>query len=116
MLRLLSDEDVPASIALGLRKRHPGLDVLRVQQVGLRTKPNSEVLEWAAKHGRQVYTRDRKSMTATAWNRVQLGLEMPGLFVLPEGVRVGAAVEELELIALASDPKDWRDQVIFLPL
>jgi hypothetical protein len=41
---------------------------------------------------------------------------MPGVFVIPEDMSIGQAIKELELIALASDPDDWRDQVIFLPL
>ena len=37
MLRLLSDEDVPKSIVRGLRLRQSDIDILRVQEVGLRT-------------------------------------------------------------------------------
>jgi hypothetical protein len=116
MLRLLSDEDVPGDIVRALRRRHPGLDVVRVQEVGLAGVPDPDVLEWAAQEGRQVFTRDRSTMTAHAYDRVAGKLAMPGLFVIPERMPIGQAVTELETIALASDPDDWRDLVIFLPL
>jgi hypothetical protein len=41
---------------------------------------------------------------------------MPGLFVLPERMPMGQAIVELELLALATEPDVWRDQIIFLPL
>ena len=67
MLRLLSDEDVPGDIVRGLRQRQPSLDVVRVQEAGLMSAADSRVLEWAAGEGRQVFTRDRSTMTAEAW-------------------------------------------------
>jgi hypothetical protein len=29
---------------------------------------------------------------------------------------IGQAIEQLEIIAFASDPGEWRDRVVFLPL
>jgi hypothetical protein len=116
MLRLLSDEDVPGDIVRGLRQRQPSLDVVRVQEAGLMSTADFRILEWAAREGRQVFTRDRNSMTAEAWGRVTRGLSMPGVFVIPEEMTIGRAVRELEVIGMASDPADWEGQVIFLPL
>jgi hypothetical protein len=116
MLRILTDEDVPGDIVRGLRQRQPGLDVVRNQEVGLRSAADPDVLEWAAREGRQVVSRDRRTMTAHAADRVAHGLPMPGLFILPERMPIGQAILELELLALARDPDDWRDQIVFLPL
>ena len=55
-------------------------------------------------------------MTAHASERVARGLPMPGVFVLPERRPIGQAITELELLVLATEPDEWRDQVIFLPL
>ncbi len=46
MLLFLSDEDFNRRIARGLRRRLPRLDIVRVQNVGLITRPDTEVLEW----------------------------------------------------------------------
>ena len=45
MLRLLIDEDVHGDIVAGLRRRHPTLDLVRVQDVGLRSTPDPIILE-----------------------------------------------------------------------
>jgi len=116
MLRLLSDEDIPGAVIRELRQRQPGLDVVRVQEVNLLGASDPDVLEWAARQGRQVFTRDRSTMTAHAYDRVARGLPLPGLFVIPERMPVGQAVTELEMLALASEPDEWRDRVLFLPL
>jgi hypothetical protein len=116
MLRLLSDEDVPAAVTRALRRRQPALDVVRVQEVGLMSTPDPDVLAWAAREDRQIFTRDCNTMTAHAYDRVGQGLPMAGVFVLPEQMPIGQAVTELEMIALASDSDEWHDQVIFLPL
>lgn len=116
MLRLLADEDVPARISRELIRRQPILDVVRVQSVGLMGVSDSEVLEWAARNGRQIFTRDRNTMTASAYARVSKTIPMLGLFVIPQRMTIGQAVTELELIALASQSDEWISQVIFLPL
>ena len=116
MLRLLSDEDVPGDIIRGLRHRRPELDVVRVQEVGLMASIDLVILDWAAREGRQIITRDRNTMTGHAYDRIALGLSMPGLFVIPERMPIGPAIKELELLALASDTEDWQSRVIFLPL
>ena len=115
-LRLLSDEDVPGSIVRGLRKRHPQLDVVRVQEVGLKKTPDPEILEWAAHEKRLIFSCDVNTMTAHAFERVALGLPMLGIFVIPQRMPVGQAIKELEIIALASHPDEWRNRVVFLPL
>jgi hypothetical protein len=116
MLRLVSDEDVPRAIVDGLKHRQPELDVVRVQDVGLMHTPDPDILNWAAREDRQVFSRDRNTMTAHAWERVRRGIPMTGLFIIPEQMPIGQAIDELEVIALASDSHDWHDRVIFLPL
>jgi len=59
-VRLLLDENVEKALLnvfpwresnLGLRRRHPGLDVVRVVDVGLGGRSDTEILEWAAREG-----------------------------------------------------------------
>jgi predicted nuclease of predicted toxin-antitoxin system len=38
------------------------LDLVRVQEVGLRTADDPDILEWAAAQGRVLVTRDRDTM------------------------------------------------------
>jgi predicted nuclease of predicted toxin-antitoxin system len=116
MLRLLIDEDVHGDIVDGLRRRQPDLDLVRVQDVGLRHSPDPDILEWAARQGRVVVSVDKKTLAVDAWDRVAHGLPMPGVAILRTLLTIGQAIHELELIALAGEPDDVRDQVIYLPL
>jgi hypothetical protein len=73
-------------------------------------------LEWAALQGRVVVSVDKKTLAVDAWNRVARGLPMPGVAILRVVLTIGQAIQELELIALAGNPEDFRDQVIYLPM
>ncbi|HTU91300.1 MAG TPA: DUF5615 family PIN-like protein [Gemmataceae bacterium] len=116
MIRLLIDEDVHGDIVNGLRRRQPTLDLVRVQDVGLRHTPDPLILEWAAQEGRVVVSVDKKTLAADAWDRVARGLPMPGVAILRILLTIGQAIHELEIIALAGNPDDFRDQVIYLPM
>lgn len=52
MLRLLSDENFNGDVVRGLFLRQPDLDLLRVQDVGLREVDDPAILDWAASHRR----------------------------------------------------------------
>jgi hypothetical protein len=55
-------------------------------------------------------------MTNFAYERMQAGLAMPGLFEVSRRVSVGLAIEEILLIAECSLEGEWEGQVRFLPL
>ena len=116
MIRFLSDEDFNRRILRGLRRRLPALDVVRVQDVGLMTQPDTEVLEWAAIENRLVLTHDVTTMSKHAFDRVSLNLTMSGVIEVSQDIPIGAAIEELILIAECSHENEWHNQVIFLPL
>jgi hypothetical protein len=51
VLRLATDEDFNNRILRGLLRRRPELDIVRVQDAGLRGEDDAAVLEWAAGEG-----------------------------------------------------------------
>ena len=55
-LPLLCDEHVPYPVVEGLRRR--GLDILTVQEIGLRSTADEQILETARRQRRIVYTQD----------------------------------------------------------
>ena len=116
MIRFLTDEDFNRRILRGLRRRIPSLDIVRIQDVGLITKPDTEVLEWAANENRIVLTHDVTTMSKHAFDRVTENLPMPGVIEVSQDVPIGEAIEELILIAECSLENEWQNQVIFLPL
>jgi Domain of unknown function (DUF5615) len=116
MLRFLADENFNNQIVRGILRRNPDVDIVRVQDVGLIEADDPTVLKWAAQHQRVVLTHDVATMTNFAYERVQSGQAMPGLFEVSRRVPVGLAIEEILLIAECSLEGEWEGQIRFLPL
>lgn len=116
MFHLLTDEHISKLIVLGLRRATPGLDVVRVQDVGLTGQPDPVILEWAAANRRILISRDRKALIGLALNRVLAGQLMPGVLVLRDGFSFKEIMDGILLIVHASSPDEWKDQTVFLPL
>ena len=116
MLRFSADENLDIRIVQGLRGQAPEIDVVRVQEAGLQAAPDLVVLEWAASEGRLVLTHDVSTMTGFAYDRVREGRSMPGLVQIPTRLPIGRAVDDLLILATASQPGEWEGQVVYLPL
>lgn len=116
MLRLAIDENFNNDIVRGLFRRQPGLDVIRIQDAGLSGADDPTVLEWTARENRVLLTHDVATMTAYAWQRVEAGKPMPGVFEVSRAVPVGRAIEDILLLAECSLENDWSGQVRYLPL
>jgi hypothetical protein len=116
MLRFLADEDFGNRILRGLLRRLPELDVIRVQDIGLREEPDPVVLEWAAAQDRIVLTYDVNTMPAHAYARLDAGLSIAGVCVVAQSAPIGPTIEELLLIAQCCVRADWENQVRYLPL
>lgn len=116
MLRLLADENLNNDIVRGLLRRKPDLDLVRVQDVGLSGADDPAVLDWAAQHGRVLITHDVTTITRYAYERVQSGRPMPGIFEVSRSVSIGAAIEEIFLLVEYSLEGEWEGQIRYLPL
>jgi predicted nuclease of predicted toxin-antitoxin system len=116
MLRLLSDENFNGDIVRGLFLRQPDLDLLRVQDVGLRKVDDPAILDWAASNGRILLTHDRATMPDFAYERVSQGQQMSGLFVINDRMPVRQVIDELLLLIDCSEQDEWKGIVLYLPL
>lgn len=116
MLRFAADENLNNDLVRALQRRRPDIDIVRVQDVGLTGAPDPEILAWAAVEDRPVVTHDITTMTRYAIERRRSGQRMPGLVVISEASPIAHAVDDLLLIAEASQDGEWEGQVLFLPL
>jgi hypothetical protein len=116
MIRFVADEDFDARIIRGLRRRMPSVDVIPCQKLGLRTVHDRVILENAAQLNRVLLSRDIRTMTSFALERVANGLHMPGVILVSQDYPIRAAIEELEIIAQCGEPVDFIDKVIRLPI
>jgi hypothetical protein len=115
-LRFLTDENFDNRILAGLRRRLPRLDVVRIQDSGLIGAEDPEVLAWAAMEARILLTHDVATMPAYAYERVKAGAEMPGVIEVPLSLPIAQAIEDLLLLIYGSQPGEWKNQVVYLPL
>ncbi len=111
MLRLLSDENFNGSIVRGMLLRQPDLDLVRVQDVGLMKTEDAVILEWAAREGRILLTHDIRTVPPLAYERLNRGLPMAGVFLVPNHMDIGRAVDDVLLFALNSETDEWKDRV-----
>ncbi len=116
MLRFLADENFNGTITRGVRRRQPAVDLVRVQDVGLRRAEDPIVLAWAAASGRVTLTHDVSTFAAHAYDRVAAGLPMPGVLEVNEYLPVGQAIEEILIVAECSSPSELDGRVLYLPL
>jgi hypothetical protein len=116
MLRLATDEDFNNRILRGVLRRLPELDIVRVQDANLPRKKDPDVLEWAAREGRVLLSHDVGTMRKHAYDRVNSGLLMPGVFEVSQELPIGVAIEEILLLAEGSIEDEWEGQVRYLPL
>ena len=116
MLRLLADENLNNHIVSGVLRRNAGLDIVRVQDVGLQEADDAAILAWAAEAGRVVVTHDVSTMTRYCCERVAAGISMPGVFEVPQSLPIKEAIEDLLLLAECSVEGQWEGQIRYLPL
>ena len=115
-IKFLVDENFSHKTLAGIKRRDSDIDVVAVQDVELREADDLVVLEWAAREGRIVVTHDVSTLSVYAFDRVAEGLPMPGVIEIPETVPMSVIIDELVLIAGASDPTEWQNSVRYLPL
>jgi len=115
-LRFLADENFNHSIIRGLLLRSPTLDIVRVQDIGLSGANDPDILARAARENRVLLTHDVNTITHYAFERIEAGEPMPGVFEVRRGVSIGQVIDDLLLIAECSEEGEWEGQVRYLPL
>ena len=115
-IRFLADEDLYDAIVQGLRSRESAIDILDVKTAGLRGTKDPEILELAVQEDRLLITHDRSTMTRHFKERFKAGKPAPGVLVIPQQPSaIGEIIESRLLVWTASDPDEWRNQIVFFP-
>lgn len=115
MFRFLSDHDLNEAIVVQLEKKDPALNIVRAREAGLARTKDPQILAWAADN-RIVLSHDRNTMTRYAYDRVRSGDRMRGLFVIEQTRDIGRVISDILDITTSTQPSDWKDRVLFLPL
>jgi hypothetical protein len=75
-----------------------------------------DVLALAAERQRVLVSHDVGTMPAHFRALRNSGKHSAGVFLIPQGLDVGTAIDELVLIWLASEAPEWEDRLDWLPL
>jgi hypothetical protein len=111
---LYMDVQVHSAITAGLRKR--GVDVLTAQEDKADTLPDPALLDRATALGRVLFTNDADFLVEAA-RRQSAGEAFAGIaYARLLQVPIGKCIDDLEMIAKASDPADVANKVDYLPL
>ena len=116
MILFLADVNFNNDIVRGVRRRNLKVDIVLAQEVGLTRAVDPDLLAWAANANGVVLTHDVSTMTRYAYERVERGVPMPGVFEVSLDVPIGIVIDDILLLAECSLPGEWEGQVRYLPL
>jgi predicted nuclease of predicted toxin-antitoxin system len=113
-VRLYMDVHVRRAVTDGLRLRK--VDVFTAQDDGAGKFDDPELLDRATELGRVLFTQD-DDLLREAKQRQQSGEHFSGVIYAHQlNITVGQCIADLELIAKASEPEEWINSTVFLPL
>jgi hypothetical protein len=115
-IRFLADADLNRAVVNGVIRREPSIDFLTAHAAGLQGLNDGEVLALAAEHKRVLVSHDVGTMPAHFRAFRGAGGQSSGVFLIPQRLDVGTAIDELVLIWMASEASDWEDRLEWLPL
>jgi predicted nuclease of predicted toxin-antitoxin system len=108
------DVHVPRAVTTALRLR--GIDVLTAQEDGTAAMDDVYLLNRATELGRVLVSQDEDLLREGTRLQRQAG-EFSGIVYAHQlRISIGQMVEDLELIASATEGKEWRGKIEYLPI
>lgn len=117
-IRYLLDENVNPILRFELLRREPSLTVWQIGMLGAPDygTPDPEILIWCEENSFILITHNRKSMPVHLQDHLAQGRQAAGILVLNESMSVGETIEELLLIASASEFEEYQNLILYLPI
>lgn len=113
-IALYMDHHVPRAITVGLLLR--GVDVLTAYEDGCSGLDDAALLDRASALGRVLFSQD-DDLLAEAAKRQREGIPFAGLIYAHQlRITIGQCINELEIIANATELGELANRVEFLPL
>lgn len=114
-VRFQADADLDGRIIRGMRRNSPEIDIRSATDAGLDGLADPEVLQIAADAGRILVSQDRRTMPLHFAHYIAAA-PSPGVVLLREAIPIAGAIEELVLIASASEAEEWIGRIVWNPL
>lgn len=117
--RFLADEGFNMDVAVGLRRRYPGLDLITTQDARLLHAPDQRILDETRRLDRILLSHDVHTMPGyfyQALSHLSADEYLPGVLLIAQEAPIGAAIEWIAEVWGASRHDEWRNRVEFLPI
>jgi predicted nuclease of predicted toxin-antitoxin system len=108
--------DVHIPFAITDQSRLGAVDILTAQEDGAGEFSDSDLLDRANELGRVLFTQDTDLLTEASSRQRTGGSFVGVIYAAQTRVTIRQCVEDLELIAKASEPSEWINRVEYLPL
>ena len=117
-VRYLLDENLPRRVKNQLIFHEPSLEVQLVgeNQVPSLGTTDPNILKWCEKNDYILVSRNRSTMPMHFKEHIEKGRHVPGILLIRKEILIGKLIEDLLLIWGASEPEEYRDQIVYLPL
>ena len=115
-IRFQADADFNRHIVKGVRLGEPAIDFQTAEAAGLTGLLDPQVIEKAALDDRILVSHDKRTMIMHFGQFLSTGKDSPGLFIVTQQTALAAAIDDLVLIWHASDPDEWKNRFVYVPL
>jgi hypothetical protein len=117
-IRYLLDENVTPVFRTQLLKLDPRIMVWKMGDPGAPPLGTDDqtILRWCEENSFILVTNNRKTIPQHLSTHLDEGRHVPGIFELNPNMSIGETIDELLLIWVASEPEEYQDLIIYLPL
>jgi hypothetical protein len=113
-IRFQADNDLNKAIVRAVVRREPAVDFRSAQVARFDNVPDPEVLMACAQAGRVLVSHDFQTMPDHF--RAFSGQHYcPGVFLIPQDLPIGIAVETLLMVWAVTDPGEWENRLCLVP-
>jgi predicted nuclease of predicted toxin-antitoxin system len=112
--RLLADANLNAAIVTGLVRKRSTIDFKRAEDVPLKGMADPLVLAAASEEGRVLVSHDVRSIPSHFREFARENVS-PGVILVPQSLRIGSAIETLQLVCEVYEPSELSNRICLLP-
>jgi len=114
--RFLADEDLRGSLVAAVKRHGRDLVFSTVNELGLRSVTDEQLLEFAWQHSWLVVSHDVNTMISVAESRIASAAGCRRLLLVNQWIPAGVFIDSLRLIQTASMLEEWENDIVYLPL
>jgi hypothetical protein len=112
----LADADLNKAIVSGVLRCEPSIDFLTSHAAGLYRLSDREVLALVAEQRRVLVSHDVNTLPGHFRFFRNAGRNSSGVFLVSQSLAVNAAIDELRLVWMASEAREWENRLVWLPI